>query len=133
MPIGFFFFFKKLISFTGNKKSSLKQNVRRDHATMQQNVLLHFWVIFTMKWGQNMKKLFCCPSLELFSCLPPLLSCLPLWKTVELPVKSYKMKKIQYSIAFYIVPDFWFLKSTNHRKASKVLLKNSDTCEMYVN
>ena len=40
----------KLISFLGNKKPSLNQNVRHDHATMQQDVLLHFWVIsFTLK------------------------------------------------------------------------------------
>ena len=38
--------FSKLISFLGNKKSSSNQNVWRDHATMQQDVLLHFWVIF---------------------------------------------------------------------------------------
>ena len=35
---------------------------------MQQDVLLHF----IPKWGQNMKKLFRYPALELFSCLPPL-------------------------------------------------------------
>ena len=34
----------KTDSFLGNKKLSLNQNVRRDHATMQQDVLLHFWV-----------------------------------------------------------------------------------------
>ena len=38
-------------SFLGNKKLSLKQNVWRDHATMQQDVLLHFWVIF-LYWNQ---------------------------------------------------------------------------------
>ena len=36
----------KTDSFLGNKKLSLNQNVWRDHATMQQDVLLHFWVIF---------------------------------------------------------------------------------------
>ena len=36
----------KIDSFLGNKKLSLNQNVWRDHATMQQDVLLHFWVIF---------------------------------------------------------------------------------------
>ena len=36
----------KTDSFLGNKKSSLNQNVCSDHATMQQDVLLHFWVIF---------------------------------------------------------------------------------------
>ena len=30
-------------SFLGNKKSSSNQNVWRDHATMQQDILLHFW------------------------------------------------------------------------------------------
>ena len=36
----------KLIHFYATKKLSLNQNVWRDHATMQQDVLLHFWVIF---------------------------------------------------------------------------------------
>jgi hypothetical protein len=36
----------KTDSFLGNKKLSLNQNVWRDHAIMQQDVLLHFWVIF---------------------------------------------------------------------------------------
>jgi hypothetical protein len=36
----------KTDSFLGNKKLSLNQNVWHDHATMQQDVLLHFWVIF---------------------------------------------------------------------------------------
>ena len=41
----------KTDSFLGNKKLSLNQNVWRDHATMQQDVLLHFWVIF-LHWNQ---------------------------------------------------------------------------------
>ena len=66
----------KTDSFLGNKKLSLNQNVWRDHATMQQDVLLHFWVIFLyLKSCRNIKKIFCCPALELFCCLP-------LWKTV---------------------------------------------------
>ena len=36
----------KTDSFLGNKKLSLNQNVWRDHASMQKNILLHFWVIF---------------------------------------------------------------------------------------
>ena len=66
----------KTDSFLGNKKLSFNQNVWRDHATMQQDVLLHFWVIF-LHWNQAeiWKKIFCCPALELFHCLP-------LWKTV---------------------------------------------------
>ena len=36
----------KTDSFLGNKKMSFNQNVWCDHATMQQDVLLHFWVIF---------------------------------------------------------------------------------------
>ena len=38
--------YSKLIEFLDNKRSSLNQNARRDHSTMQQDVLLHFWVIF---------------------------------------------------------------------------------------
>ena len=50
--------------------------------------LLHFWVIFKiLEWGQNMTELFCCPSLELFRCLPLLFSWLPYEKTVRLPGK----------------------------------------------
>ena len=42
----------KTDSFLGNKKLSLNQNVWCDHATMQQDVLLHFWIIFffKMRW-----------------------------------------------------------------------------------
>ena len=42
----------KTDSFLGNQKLSLNQNVWRDHATMQQDVLLHFWVIF-LYWNQT--------------------------------------------------------------------------------
>ena len=41
----------KTDSFLDNKKLSFNQNVWRDHATMQQDVLLHFWVIF-LHWNQ---------------------------------------------------------------------------------
>ena len=36
----------KFISCLGNKKLSLNQTVSHDHSTMQQDVLLQFWVIF---------------------------------------------------------------------------------------
>ena len=36
--------FSKLI--LGNKKLNLNQNVWHDHATIQQDILVHFWVIF---------------------------------------------------------------------------------------
>ena len=42
-------------------KINYKPNVRRDCATIQQDVLLQFWVI-----DQNTNKLFCWPALELF-------------------------------------------------------------------
>ena len=92
----------KTDSFLGNKKSSLNQNVWRDHATMQQDVLLYFRMIFLF-WNQAeiWKKIFCCPALELFHCLsplfhclPPLFHCLPLWTTVRLHGKKYKMQQI---------------------------------------
>ena len=44
-----------------------------------------------------MKKIFCCPALELFHCLPPIFCCLPLWETVRLhgkKEKSYNMQQI---------------------------------------
>ena len=38
----------------------------------------------------------CCTTLELFSCLPPLFCCLPLWKTVSEATckKATKFNKI---------------------------------------
>ena len=39
----------KTDSFLVNKKLSLNQNVWRDHATMQHDVLLHFGVIFLIE------------------------------------------------------------------------------------
>ena len=44
----------KTDSFLGNKKLSFNQNVWRDNATMQQDILLHFWVIFLF---QNQTKM----------------------------------------------------------------------------
>ena len=79
----------KLISFLENKKWRLNQNVRHDYATIQQGVLMHFWVIFNTKMRPKYEEIillssskafivvylhgkqYCCPSLELFCCLPP--------------------------------------------------------------
>ena len=36
----------KTDSFLGDKKMSSNQNVWRDHAPIQQDVLLHFWELF---------------------------------------------------------------------------------------
>ena len=66
-------------------------------ATMQQDILLHFWVIFYIKSGWNMKKKIFCPVLEFFHCLPlwktvlfalELFHCLPLWTTVRVHGKK---------------------------------------------
>ena len=68
----------KLILFLGNKNLSSIQNVWRDHATMQQDVLLHFYfleIFFYWNQAEIRKKIFFYPALELFYCLP-------LWKTV---------------------------------------------------
>ena len=34
------------------------------------------------------KKIFCLSALDIFHCLPPLVHCLPLWKTVRLHGKK---------------------------------------------
>ena len=46
------------------------------------------WYISILKSGWNMKKIFCCPAIELFHCLSPLFRCLPLWTTVRLHGKK---------------------------------------------
>ena len=61
----------KTDSFLGNKKSSLNQNVWRDHATMQQDVLLHFWVIFFIKIRLKYEKIILLSSSRAFSLSTP--------------------------------------------------------------
>ena len=80
----------KLISFLCNKKSSLNQNVMCDHATMQQDVLLHFWMIFYTEIRPKCEEIILLSSSRPFNCLPPCFSCicLTLWKTVRLPGKK---------------------------------------------
>ena len=89
----------KTDSFLGNKKSSFNQNVWPDHASMQQDVLLHFWEICYIEIKLKYEKiiLFIVYSygkkcyllaLEVFQCLPPLFRCLPLWTTVRLHGKK---------------------------------------------
>ena len=81
----------KTDSFLGNKKLSLNQNVWRDHATMQQDILLHFWVIFHFEIRLKYEKIFCCPALELFHCLP-------LWTTVRLHGKKIQNATNQFTV-----------------------------------
>ena len=64
----------KTDSFLGNKKSSLNQNVWRDHATMQQDVLLHFWVIFFIKIRLKYEKIILLSSSRAFSLSTPTFS-----------------------------------------------------------
>ena len=64
----------KTDSFLGNTKLSLNQNVWRDHYATGCFVAF-LGDISTLKSGWNVKKIFCCPALELFHCLS-------LWKTV---------------------------------------------------
>ena len=67
----------QLISSSDNKKILLTtRNVRLDSGHYATGCFVAFLGdISTLKSGWNMKKLFCCPALELFHCLP-------LWKTV---------------------------------------------------
>ena len=53
--------------------------------------------IFILKWGWIMKKIFCCPALELFHCLPSL-SCGQQWGYMEKSYKCCKMQQILYPI-----------------------------------
>ena len=75
----------ELISFLGNKKSSLNQDIRLDHAT-----IVAFLGDFILKSGQNVQKKFCCPALELFICLSSLFSCLPSKSTWKKATKCNK-------------------------------------------
>ena len=108
----------KTDSFLGIKILSLDQNVWRDHATMQQDVLLHFWVMFLieirLKYEKNYSvvqlqsffivypygKQCCLSALELFNCLPPLFSCLPYGKLVRLPGKKAKKRNKKFCSKF---------------------------------
>ena len=86
----------KTDSFLGNKKSSLNQNVWRDHATMQQDVLLHFWVIFFIKIRLKYEKIILLSSSKAFSLsTPTFLFSIPVeqWGCME---KSYKMQNVSF-------------------------------------
>ena len=77
----------KTDSFLGNKKLSLNQNVWRYHATMQQDVLLHFWVIF-LYWNQAeiWKKNILLSSSRAFSLSTPVEHSRGVFRTFELRV-----------------------------------------------
>jgi hypothetical protein len=81
----------KLISFVSNKRLSVNQNVRHDHATMQQDVLLHFWAML-LYWNQA--EIWSDYSVvQLSSFFIVYLYTSLLWTTVRLPGKSYKMQQ----------------------------------------
>ena len=86
----------KTDSFLGNKKSSLNQNVWRDHATMQQDVLLHFWVIFLHLNQAKMWKNILLFSSRAFSLYAPVKQ----WGYMK---KSYKMQQ-KYRLQFMYSP-----------------------------
>ena len=82
----------KTDSFLGNKKLSLNQNVWRDHATMQQDVLLHFWVIFLYWIRLKYEKNILLSSSRPFSLSTTTLSLsTSMWGYIE---KSYKMQQM---------------------------------------
>ena len=63
-----------VVWFRQQKKSSLSVIMLRYNRMF---CCIFWWFFLQVKWCQNMKKLFCCPALELFIWLP-------LWKTVRL-------------------------------------------------
>ena len=50
----------------------------------------YFYIEIRLKY----EKIFCCPALELFHCLPPLFHCLPSGQQWGYMEKSYKMQQI---------------------------------------
>ena len=83
----------KTDSFLGNKKLSLNQNVWRDHATMQQDVLLHFWVTFFFKMRWKYEK--CYVIVQQFSTATVSLST-PLDNSETTCKKATKFNKLLY-------------------------------------
>jgi hypothetical protein len=106
--------------FRQNKKLSLNQNVWRDHATVHQDVLLHFRVIFLHQnqaeiWKKYSvvqlysffivylyeKQKSCLSALELFHCLYPhffvVYPCGKQWGNME---KSYKMQQDKFQCSY---------------------------------
>ena len=58
-------------SFLGNKKLSLNQNVWFDHATMQQDILLHFGWYFYIEIRLKYEKKIVLSSSRVFSLSTP--------------------------------------------------------------
>ena len=106
----------KTDSFLGNKKSSSNQNVWRDHATMQQDVLLHFWVIF-LYWNQTeIWKNVLLSSSRAFSLPTPR----HLGRFYRVPFKSLPRMQIKQAInknnsAFIYVPQIIVKLRKSHR------------------
>ena len=91
--------------------------------------------ISILKSGWNMKNLFCCPALELFHCLPPLFSCLPLWTTVRLHgkklqnvTKSFWMSERSWSVNILNLLWFYFWNSFKNYQAFYMHIA---VCSMY--
>jgi hypothetical protein len=98
----------KTDSFLGNKNLSFNHNVWRDHATMQQDVLLHFWVIF-LYWNQAeiWRKYSVVQLYSFFIVYPPLFHCLPLWTTVRLHGKKLQNATKSSSFDFPVALNFF--------------------------
>ena len=103
----------------------------------------YFYIKIRLKY----EKIFWCPALELFHCLPPLFCCLPLWKTVRLHGKKLQnatnihcfvtakaIYKVIYPKHYYKhlqqgleLRGFWFLKNRVSRKPCIMrLVKNQN-------
>ena len=83
----------KTDSCLGNKKLSLSQNIWHDHATMQQNVLLHFWVIFYTKMRPKYEEIILLSSSRAFQLSTPIENSEAIWK------KATKCNKIKFKVA----------------------------------
>ena len=78
--------------------------------------------ISILKSGWSMKKVFCCPALELYHCLPPLFCCLPLWKTVRL-----HGKKLQNAPN----TDFYVIKKLINKSQAQIITQSSSYVHCY--
>ena len=102
---------------------SLNQDVWHDHATMQQDVLLHFWVIFYIEFRLKYEKNILLSSSRAFSLSTPTFHCLSLWKTVRLHGKKLQnATKIFFKSLLFLTLEIYFSPSCNSKALCTFIL-----------
>ena len=113
----------KTDSFLGNKKLSLNQNVWHDHATMQQDVLLHFWVIFDTEMRPKYEEVILLSSSRVFLLSTPIENSEASWKKASNGLTT----QIEFIFCVYYLSQCEFLPKTENCNSCGLSISISGT------